>query len=287
MYLLLLVFGGLLGAAGLVLGLSGLSLRDGTLDAAILTPGIVAAAGGLLLIGLGAGLRTLQRIERTLASRPMPRAQPIAESAKTAETVETPRQPVRIPFVPKVGDEAQAGLAARESLEAKSLATAVAGGKSLPPIGVSPLAVPDATVETAASHSSKNGNGAAGIRTGLRSMPSSFRRSSAGERQSEPALDALWPKGPRPSRAVEASPAPIAPQGSNVTPIQSQQTADVAYAPATLSNPDGAISVLKSGVVNGMPYTLYSDGSIEAQLAEGTLRFGSISELRNHIEQSA
>jgi len=47
------------------------------------------------------------------------------------------------------------------------------------------------------------------------------------------------------------------------------------------------VSVLKSGVVNGMPYTLYSDGSIEAQLPEGTLRFGSITELRNHMEQSA
>ena len=105
MYLLLLMFGGLLAAAGVILTGSGMSLRDGTFDAAILTPGIVAAAGGLLLIGLGAGLRTLQRIERTLASRPMPRALPITESAKTAETVETPREPVRIPFVPKVSDE--------------------------------------------------------------------------------------------------------------------------------------------------------------------------------------
>lgn len=78
MYLLLLVFGGLLGAAGVVLAASGMSLRDGTFDAAILTPGIVATAGGLLLIGLGAGLRTLQRIERTLASRPLPQALPIA-----------------------------------------------------------------------------------------------------------------------------------------------------------------------------------------------------------------
>ena len=47
------------------------------------------------------------------------------------------------------------------------------------------------------------------------------------------------------------------------------------------------VSVLKSGVVDGMAYTLYSDGSIEAQLPQGTLRFGSITELRNHIEQSA
>jgi hypothetical protein len=70
MYLLLLMFGGLLGAAGVVLAGSGMSLRDGTFDAPILTPGIVAAAGGLLLIGLGAGLRTLQRIdERWLLDR--------------------------------------------------------------------------------------------------------------------------------------------------------------------------------------------------------------------------
>jgi hypothetical protein len=53
------------------------------------------------------------------------------------------------------------------------------------------------------------------------------------------------------------------------------------------ARPAAAVSVLKSGMVNGMPYTLYSDGSIEAQLPEGTLRFGSITELRNHIEQSA
>jgi hypothetical protein len=36
-----------------------------------------------------------------------------------------------------------------------------------------------------------------------------------------------------------------------------------------------------------MAYTLYSDGSIEAQLPQGTLRFGSISALRSHIENSA
>src|SRR5215471_14788545 len=101
MYLLLLVFGGLLSAAGVVLVGSGVSLRDGAFDATILTPGIVAAAGGLLLIGLGAGLRTLQRIERTLASRPMPRALPTRKTQKTAESIETPGEPGRIPFAPE------------------------------------------------------------------------------------------------------------------------------------------------------------------------------------------
>jgi hypothetical protein len=46
------------------------------------------------------------------------------------------------------------------------------------------------------------------------------------------------------------------------------------------------VTVLKSGAVDGMAYTLFSDGSIEAQLPQGMLRFGSIAELRNHIEQS-
>ncbi len=47
------------------------------------------------------------------------------------------------------------------------------------------------------------------------------------------------------------------------------------------------VSVLKSGVVDGMAYTLYTDGSIEAELAQGVVRFGSIEELRNHLEKSS
>jgi hypothetical protein len=214
----------------------------------------------------------------------MPRVLPIAEGAQASESVETSGEPVRIPFVPKVTNETQPGVAAREGLADKSPETAAGTGKSSLPIPAIPL-VHDAAVEVVAQHSSKNGNGAAGIRTGLR-LPSNLRRASAGERQSRPDFDALWPKGPRPSRAAEASAAPIA-QRPNVTAIQSPQNADAPHAPAPPNGQDSAISVLKSGVVNGMPYTLYSDGSIEAQLAEGTLRFGSITELRNHIEQSA
>lgn len=46
-------------------------------------------------------------------------------------------------------------------------------------------------------------------------------------------------------------------------------------------------AILKSGVVDGMAYTLYADGSIEAQLPQGTVRFGSIAELRSHIENNS
>lgn len=45
------------------------------------------------------------------------------------------------------------------------------------------------------------------------------------------------------------------------------------------------VSVVKSGVVDSMAYSLYSDGSIEAQLPEGMVRFESIDELREHLNR--
>jgi hypothetical protein len=45
------------------------------------------------------------------------------------------------------------------------------------------------------------------------------------------------------------------------------------------------VTILKSGVVDGMAYSLYSDGSIEAQMPEGMVRFASIDELRHHLDQ--
>ena len=54
-------------------------------------------------------------------------------------------------------------------------------------------------------------------------------------------------------------------------------------APARADTPQ--VTVLKSGVVDGMAYSLYSDGSIEAQMPEGMMRFASIDELRAHLDQ--
>ncbi|MET0677150.1 MAG: DUF308 domain-containing protein [Bradyrhizobium sp.] len=46
-----------------------------------------------------------------------------------------------------------------------------------------------------------------------------------------------------------------------------------------------AAKILKSGIVDGMAYSLFSDGSIEAQMPEGMMRFSSIDELRVHLDQ--
>ncbi len=45
-------------------------------------------------------------------------------------------------------------------------------------------------------------------------------------------------------------------------------------------------TILKSGVIDGMAYTLYTDGSIEAQLPTGLMRFASIDDLRTYLERS-
>lgn len=48
-----------------------------------------------------------------------------------------------------------------------------------------------------------------------------------------------------------------------------------------------SVTILKSGIVDGMAYSLYSDGSIEAQMPEGLMRFASIDELRAHLDKRA
>ena len=57
------------------------------------------------------------------------------------------------------------------------------------------------------------------------------------------------------------------------------------HPPAARSEDQPQVTVLKSGVVDGMAYSLYSDGSIEAQMPEGMMRFASIDELRAHLDQ--
>jgi hypothetical protein len=56
------------------------------------------------------------------------------------------------------------------------------------------------------------------------------------------------------------------------------------YPPAVRTEDPSQVTVLKSGVVDGMAYSLYSDGSIEAQMPEGMMRFASIDELRAHLD---
>ena len=86
-----------------------------------------------------------------------------------------------------------------------------------------------------------------------------------------------------PAAGLEAEPE----TGSKLEPA-------VSPAPAEPTEPEAAdgageahtVAILKSGVVDGMGYTLYVDGSIEAELPQGILRFTSINDLRNYLENN-
>ena len=97
-----------------------------------------------------------------------------------------------------------------------------------------------------------------------------------------PSFDDAWPK---PERLRGDAPAPR--RRGRTPPALTEANAGAAAAdrppPATQDQPP--VTILKSGVVDGMAYSLYSDGSIEAQLPEGLMRFASIDELRAHLDQ--
>ncbi len=289
MYLLLLLFGGLLTAAGIVLAASGVSIHDHAFDTTVVTPGVVAAVGGLLLIGLGLALRVLQRIERAIALRSAPPAAQLDQPAEPSlAAIPAPRAPAASVPLPAAAGETEVSnetmpvvvkLEATEVVEETELSLSP---KPLPPI---PTSADKVVPEVDQSRAARRGNGAAPTpiapRRDVGALPP-----VASERARGPAFDSLWPKGPRPVRTAQPA------AGHAVVPpaVEPEQNSEPlvgvpqAVAPVAVPEP---VSVLKSGVVDGMAYTLYSDGSIEAQLPQGTLRFGSITELRNHIEQSA
>lgn len=111
-----------------------------------------------------------------------------------------------------------------------------------------------------------------------------------------PRFEDAWPRGDRPS------PAPDRPrfsdairQAARASTGQPERFNDRLPDPSEIPDRDEpasapppararGVTVLKSGVVDGMAYSLYSDGSIEAQMPEGLMRFASIDELREHLE---
>ncbi len=97
-------------------------------------------------------------------------------------------------------------------------------------------------------------------------------------------FDDAWPR-PERSRAVDLPPRRSGRAPSTFTEANAAAPAADRDPPAAPSEAPPPVTVLKSGVVDGMAYSLYSDGSIEAQMPEGMMRFASIDELRAHLDQ--
>jgi hypothetical protein len=292
MYAFLLVLGSVIAAAGLALVASGISIQDHTFDLGNITPGTVAIVGGLILIGLAMVVRALLRVEQALIARSAPRP---ARAGETVGAVIAPAQGVEaghipFPLKPKAPPRPQP-----DTSLLQSQVPAVERAESAPMVEDSEVSLlPKAPVRSDEEKSdidpavTGRANGAAHGK-GVPAMAVSGRPVRKPQQPKGSVFDSLWPKTQRapevqtapPVAAAASAPAPVflrAENGEHPTPAQQHAAPpQAALAP---------VSILKSGVVEGMAYTLYSDGSIEAQLPGGTLRFGSITELRNHIEQT-
>ena len=95
-------------------------------------------------------------------------------------------------------------------------------------------------------------------------------------------FESAWPQ---PTRSRPDSSAP--PRGDRFAPAAEDEAAEPArerFQPPRRSDAS-SVTIVKSGVVDSMAYSLYSDGSIEAQMPEGMVRFASIDELRAHLDE--
>jgi hypothetical protein len=314
MYAFLLILGAVIAAAGVVLIGPGLPFGGRDYDASIVTPGAVAIVGGLILIGLALAVRVLGRIEKALAARPLPHPVLQEEAATPAAEEPADAAPARIPFPPKPVAEPAAPPAsavatprmlpedaALERLREKfptlvRLENAPVVEDADVSLSPKPSVRADEVVAEASSAVARQTNGAAPARIEPR-FEVQARPSSRPERAKN--FEAFWPKKQRPGQEAPApavqQPVVQQPPALPVEPVLTPEPVQFQFRePAPEPRPVApapeaptTVSILKSGVVDGMAYTLYSDGSIEAQLPQGTLRFGSIAELRNHIEQSA
>jgi hypothetical protein len=297
MSVILFILGILLTGAGIVAIGFGIPINEFNLGNTLIVAGTTAAAAGLILIGLAAAVDQLSQIAKAL--RPRAGARPTLQP----QAVEQPfpaaarpgpfpvQAPIPAPGPPPMPAAPRAPVFAAQRVEEDAgelappepapsfsaierLRSSLVRADRTPDeaAAVDAEAAPRAAPAAANARAKPAANGAAPVDT-LKKPPLDFLfRSKAREPQPEP-FDAVWPK-----RGVRRSEEPAAAEAPIDRPSPSEAPGPDETRPA---------AILKSGVVDGMAYTLYADGSIEAQLPQGTVRFGSIAELRSHIENNS
>jgi hypothetical protein len=280
--------------AGLVMVGFGIPINEFSFGNTLISAGTTAAVGGLIIIALGVAVGQLRQIAEVLASdMPTRYPQPI-DFAETSGVSTPAAKSDRIPFPPRPKSETPIARMGPLPGVPVNTVSEVSDDQfatpTLPNPDEGPMAVED---EISLSPPQPFGGPA----------PKTDVRSSAGRGQEPPGWKPSPPSTPpigsplrplQPARFDAMWPAEAKPPKSNVADEAKQSSAPArdTFSPVSKrSEPEaekpGAVAILKSGVVDGMGYTLYVDGSIEAELPQGTLRFASINELRSHLEKNS
>ncbi len=320
MSVLLIVVGALVAAVGVGMIGYGIPINEFSFGNTLIIAGTVAVVGGIIVFAIGVAVGQLRRIAEMLATRTPEQPRRPLEVFEPPSTARATSTPNRIPFPPRpkpateipetipepppaaapVAEEHPAPIAApmlrnpempvaaveqfevqeyaAVSLSPQELTASPAPAELAEPVPPPPSS-PDSIIASPAAERRPEPPPAFEDEA-WRSMPPPMPPPplpppSRMERQSQSTyFDTMWPADSRPAKRPlfeEPNPKP-------------EPELPPAPAPAAPSEP---AAILKSGVVDGMGYTLYVDGSIEAELPNGTLRFASINELREHLAKSA
>ena len=290
-------------AAGVAAIGFGIPINEFTLGTTLIVAGVSAFTGGLVLIGLATVVAELGRLREAMRARPIARsaARSADELAQTAAAPATlapglmagtrpaqaasPRATSEAPQVRSVEPHAAVDASRAESAEPSIVAeeeevTLSPSGASLPQTH-RPRTLEPAPSEPKVSPEDRAGGAAVEALKASR-LDFLFRSKPTRPASQRENFDAAWPAaGKRPE--TESSTALKGDQDQS----DHTATAEDRRPQEASGEQTHAPSILKSGVVDGMAYTLYADGSIEAKLPHGTVKFGSIAELRAHIETNS
>ncbi len=307
MHISLFLLGLLTAATGFIAIGFGLPVHAFSFGNTLIIAGATAVVGGFLLIGLAAVVRQLKRIADVNASHgawlstnsatdpfeaqarflgasksePIARTAPVEPRLAAAPSGEPD---TAIAWLrPKDAEPTLGERAVIEEMEA-SLAPQAQPPQGFPaaqqpsptPVPQRPAASPGMAPPQALEPKAWTPLGSAEPAQPSRGDASRADRAPGGR------FDTVWPTAARSAETVERARKPDA-----VKPASDERAPKDGQAPP--ANPAEAprpVAILKSGMIDGMAYTLFADGSIEAVLPTGPIRFASVEALRAHLEKS-
>ena len=318
---LLFVVGAIAVVAGVVMVGFGIPINEFSFGNTLIVAGTTAVVGGLIVIALGVVGCQVAADHRGAGDARADPVQPAGRNVRSRSRLALPPAAGRIPFPPK--PKSDAGI--REPQPSSRAGAAPPSrlcrvDEPRPPSSAPTLRNPD---EAAGRRSMMRFRcrrsirwprrpGAADLGEPAAVTPPFGANGSGWPESHEPTLDAAWRSPPPPAAPPQTRQPQTAlfrrhvagrsqagqdagrrrrqmlePKSSPpCEPPLAGQPRRAGSAEARPASEPRAVAILKSGVVDGMGYTLYVDGSIEAELPQGTLRFASINELRSHLEKN-
>ncbi len=266
MWWFLVLLGVLITLSGVSVIALGVSIFISTFGNTLITTGAVAASGGLVIIAMGLVLRQMERLSQRIETA-------IARGRGGAPDVdeEMEDEPALAPQIPM--DDAMEP-AIEEAPPAEPVRTASREPqRRAPTLSVEDLLPPEATSVPPQEPQPR------------RAPPARPVEAPA----ADPMLDArrahLARRGETPPRQTPEPALPPLPRTGYEPPPRTGEPKPAAPAVEAEQAPEEP-RILKSGIVGGMAYTLYSDGSIQAELPDGVVRFASLQELRDHVART-